>query len=135
MKKALEVEKIIDLCHDNKIEISSSIFLKPARNIEENILYVKSNYGEKFLKLLIINKSLQNLQTILLYLDELNVLNVVLKSPSILTLSFDEVKNRIEYLKNNDLPIVVDNGRFNKVFGLSKKNYEKLISEKKILYK
>ena len=135
LKKALEVEKIIDLCHDNKIEISSSIFLKPARNIEENILYVKSNYGEKFLKSLIINKSLQNLQTILPYLDELNVLNVVLKSPSILTLSFDEVKNRIEYLKNNDLPIVVDNGRFNKVFGLSKKNYEKLISEKRTLYK
>ena len=135
LKKALEVEKIIDLCHDNKIEISSSIFLKSAKNIEENILYVKSNYGEKFLKSLIINKSLQNLRTTLPYLDELNVLNVVLKSPSILTLSFDEVKNRIEYLKNNDLPIVVDNGRFNKVFGLSKKNYEKLISEKRTLYK
>ena len=49
-----------------------------------------------------------------------------MKSASILTLTLDEIKERKGLIDGLGESMVLPNGRFNSIFGLSKKNYQKL---------
>ena len=102
------------------------MFLKNAHELEESIDYVKSIYGEAYLKPLIVNKNVEYLKVVLPYLESLNVLPVVIKSASILTLSLEEIIERKEYIESHNGELVLPNGRFNSIFDMSKANYEKL---------
>lgn len=130
-KTAEEVEKIIIVCNENNISIVGGIFLKNANELEKTINYVRSNYGGEYLKPLIVNKSVEYLMVVLPYLDSLHVLPIVVNSASILTLSLEEIMERKQYIESNNEELVLSNGRFNSIFGLSKVNYKKLVSKKK----
>ena len=125
-----EIEKIIKVCRENNIEITGSVFKQSAEEIEKSIKFIKENYGKKYLKPLIINKKAEYLKIVFEYLDSLGVLETVIKSASILTLKFDEIKERKEYLDQIGEPMVLDNGRFNSIFGLSRKKYDMLVNKK-----
>ena len=129
-KPAEEVEKIIIICKKNNISIVGSMFLKNAHELEESIDYVKSTYGNAYLKPLIVNKNVEYLKVVLPYLESLNVLPVVIKSASILTLTLDEIIDRKEYIESIGEKLVLPNGRFNSIFGMTRANYRKLISKK-----
>lgn len=129
-KSAEEVEKIIIICKKNNISVVGGIFLKNAHELEESINYVRNTYGEAYLQPLIVNKNVEYLKVVLPYLDSLNVLSVVIKSASILTLTLDEIIERKEYIESIGEELVLSNGRFNSIFGLSKVNYRKLVSKK-----
>ena len=126
-KTANEIEKIVMMCKKNNIPITGSVFLKTADELKKSIEYVKSTYGEAYLKPLIVNKNVEYLKTVLPYLDSLNVLPVVIKSASILTLTLDEIMERKEYIESIGEELVLSNGRFNSIFGLSRVNYRKLV--------
>ena len=130
LKTADEIEKIIVVCNENKILITGSIFMKNADELEESINYVKSTYGETYLKPLIVNKNVEYLKVVLPYLDSLNVLPVVIKSASILTLTLEEIIERKEYIESIGEKLVLSNGRFNSIFGMTRANYRKLIGKK-----
>ena len=83
-----------------------------------------ANYSNKFLTSLIVNKDKKYLEKVFPYLDNLGVLDIVINSSSILTLSLDEIMERKEFIESIGAEIVVD-GKFNSIFGLSKKNYQK----------
>ena len=125
-----EIEKIVAICNENDIPITGGIFLKIADELEASINYVKNTYGEAYLKPLIINKKVEYLKVVLPYLDSLNVLPFVIKSASILSLSLDEIIERKEYIESHNGELVLSNGRFNSIFGLSRTNYKKLVGKK-----
>ena len=129
LKTADEIEKIVAICNENDIPITGGIFLKTADELKKSIEYVKSTYGEAYLKPLIVNKNVEYLKTVLPYLDSLNVLPVVIKSASILSLTLDEIMERKEYIDSHDGELVLSNGRFNSIFGLSRVNYRKLVGK------
>lgn len=131
-KTAEEVEKIIEVCKKNNIPITGSIFLKATEEIEKSINYIKENYGQAYLTPLIINKNVEHLKNVLPYLESLGVLPYVVKSASILTLTLDEIKERKDFVESNNDTLVLQNGRFNSVFGLSKSNYKKLTNKSNI---
>ena len=131
-KTAEEVEKIIEVCKKNNIPITGSIFLKATEEIEKSINYIKDNYGQAYLTPLIINKNVEHLKNVLPYLESLGVLPYVVKSASILTLTLDEIKERKDFVESNNDTLVLQNGRFNSVFGLSKSNYKKLTNKSNI---
>ena len=128
-RNASEIEEIIEVCRKNKIEISGSVFKRSAEEIEKNIEYIKNNYGEQYLKPLIINKNIEHINGVFTYLDELNVLPHVINSASILDLTIDEIKERKEFIDNLGENIITNKGKFNSLFGMSKKNYAKKIQE------
>ena len=128
-KTADEIDKIIVVCNENKISITGSIFMKNANELEESIDYVKNTYGKTYLKPLIVNKNVEYLKIVLPYLDSLNVLPVVIKSASILTLTLDEIIERKEYIESIGEELVLSNGRFNSIFGKSRANYRKLVGK------
>ena len=68
--------------------------------------------------------SVKKIKEIFPYLNSLGVLPTVINSASILTLSLDEIKERKQVLDYLGEPMVVGN-RYNSIFGLSKKNYQK----------
>ena len=87
-------------------------------------------FGKEYLHRLVINKSLNYLKQTLPYLQELGVLHIVPNSASILTLKLDEIMERKRYIESHGFDIVVD-GKFNYIFGLSRKRYQNLIAKNK----
>ena len=130
LKTADEIKRIVTICNENIISITGSVFYRTSDELEESIEYVKSIYGEAYLKPLIVNKNVEYLKVVLPYLDTLNVLPVVIKSASILSLTLDEIIDRKEYIDSHNGELVLPNGRFNSIFGLSRANYRKLIGKK-----
>ena len=127
-RTAKEIEEIIKVCNENGIEITGSIFKKSPKQLKENIEFIKQNYGEEYLTPLIISKNLKNLQKILPYLQSIGVLETVKNSASILSLTLEEIQERQAFAEKIGEPIVKD-GRFNSIFGLSRKNYQKKVKE------
>ena len=126
-KSADEIRKIVQVCRENGIEITGSVFLKSAKQLQENIDFLKENYDESYLSSLIVSKSAKQLREVFPYLDSLGVLENVKESASILTLTVDEIKTRKAFIESIGEDIVLDNGKFNSIFGLSKKNYAKKV--------
>ena len=124
IRTAKEIKEIIKVCKENEIEITGSIFQKSSKQLKENIEFIKQNYGEEYLTPLIISKNLKNLQKILPYLQSIGVLETVKNSASILILTLEEIQERQAFAEKIGEPIV-KNGRFNSIFGLSRKNYQK----------
>ena len=124
MKSADEIQRIIEACKANKIEITGSVLMKKSQDLNETINYLKLNHGDEYLKQLLIVISTKKIKEIFPYLDSLGVLPTVITSASILRLSLDEIKERKQVLDTLGEPMVVGN-RYNSIFGLSKKNYQK----------
>ena len=112
----------------NNIEIVGSIFQKKAKDLNETIQYLRTNWGNEYLKPLIIIISPKKIGQVFPYLDSLGVLPIVINSASILTLTLDEIKERKELLDYLGEPMVVKN-KFHKILGMSRKNYQKKLEE------
>ena len=65
------------------------------------------------------------------YLDELGVLETVRQSASILDLPLDDIRERKKIVDSIGEPMVLENGKFNSVFGMSRKRYAKRVSNVK----
>ena len=128
LKTAEEIEKIVLVCQKYNIAITGSVFNKTAEEIEDSCIYIKSKYGDVYLKALIVNKNKKHLEKVLPYLEELGVLPIVINSASILTLKLEEIIERKSVLDKLGEPMVKKN-KFNSIFGLSRKNYQKKLEE------
>ena len=64
-----------------------------------------------------------HLERVLPHLDEKGTLTSVIASPAILTLKFDEILEREDLISSIGEEDVV-NGRFNPIYGLSRKKYD-----------
>ena len=127
-RTAVEIKEIVEVCKENGIEITGSIFNKNSKQLKENIEYIKQNYGEEYLTPLIVSKNLKQLQKNLPYLQSIGVLETIKTSASILLLTLEEIKERQAFIESIGEPIVKEN-KFNSIFGLSRKNYQKKVKE------
>lgn len=134
-KTSEDIEKIIKVYIENNIPVTGNVFKKPAEEIEKSIDYIKENYGQAYLTPLIINKNVEHLKNVLPYLESLGVLPYVIKSASILNLTFEEIKERKDFIESNNDTLVLQNGRFNSIFGVSRANYKKLTNNKNSITK
>ena len=123
-----EIKKIEQVCKENGIEITGSIFSKNSKQLKENIEYIKQNYGEEYLTNLIVSKNLKHLQKTLPYLQSIGVLETIKTSASILSLTLEEIKERQAFIESIGETIVID-GKFNRIFGMPKKRYQKNVKE------
>ena len=127
-RTAAEIKEIVEVCNENGIEVTGSIFNKNSKQLKENIEYIKQNYGEEYLTPLIVSKNLKHLQKILPYLQSIGVLETIKTSATILTWTLDEIKERQAFIESIGEPIVKGN-KFNSIFGLSRKRYQKKVKE------
>ena len=127
-RTAVKIKEIVEVCKENRIEITGSIFLKNSKQLKENIEYIKQNYGEEYLTPLIVSKNLKHLQKTLPYLQSIGALETTKTSASILLLTLEEIKERQEFIESIGEPIVKGD-KFNSIFGLSRKNYQKKVKE------
>jgi len=127
-RTAAEIKEIVEVCKKNGIEVTGSIFNKNSKQLKENIEYIKQNYGEEYLTPLIVSKNLKHLQKTLPYLQSIGVLETIKTSASILLLTLEEIKERQAFIESIGEPIVKEN-KFNSIFGLSRKNYQKKVKE------
>lgn len=143
-RTAVEIKEIAKECQKNgieitgtvflrtaaeiRIEITGSIFFKNSKQLKENIEYMKQNYGEEYLTPLVVSKNLKHLQKTLPYLQSIGVLETIKTSASILILTVEEIKERQAFIESIGEPIVKGN-KFNSIFGLSRKNYQKKVKE------
>ena len=128
VKTAGEIKDIVEVCKENGIEITGSIFMKNSKQLKENIEYIKQNYGEEYLTPLIVSKNLKHLQKTLPYLQSIGALETTKTSASILLLTLEEIKERQAFIESIGEPIVI-HGKFNPIFGMPKKRYQKKVKE------
>ena len=127
-RTAGEIKEIVEVCKENGIEITGSIFSKNSKQLKENIEYIKQNYGEEYLTTLIVSKNLKHLQRTLPYLQSIGALETTKTSASILLLTLEEIKERQAFIESIGETIVID-GKFNRIFGMPKKRYQKNVKE------
>ena len=129
-KNAAEIEKIVEVCKKYNIEITGSIFLKKSSSLQKTIDFIIENYDERYLTPLIIIKEPKHLSEVMPYLDSLGVLEFIINSASILTLTKEEIEKRVEIIKllGED---IVKNGKFNSVFGMNKTRLNKKLNSYK----
>ena len=126
-KTADEIEKIVEVCNKNRIEITGSIFYKTAEKLNDNITYVKEKFGSEYIVPLIISKNIKQLKEVLPYLKEIGYLEYVKESASILSLTLEEIKERAQFIEQSGETFVTEKGKFNSIFGMSRKNYQKKV--------
>ena len=133
---------IADMHFDMQFKmLSDKIGIGEQRRYDQRVIlrkiinYIKENYGQAYLTPLIINKNVEHLKNVLPYLESLGVLPYVVKSASILTLTLDEIKERKDFVESNNDTLVLQNGRFNSIFGVSRANYKKLTNNKNSITK
>jgi hypothetical protein len=107
------------------------VFLKTAEQLKENIEYIKEEFGREYLLPLIVSKSNETLRKVLPYLQEKGYLEYLKNSASILNLTLEQIKERETFIKEKGDSIIDERGKFNSIFGLSKKKYEKRVAELK----
>ena len=130
LKSAEEIEKIIEVCKKYNIEITGSVFKKEASSLQKTIDFIIENYDERYLTPLIIIKEPKHLSEVMPYLDSLGVLEFIINSASILTLTKEEIEKRVEIIKLLGENIV-KNGKFNSVFGMDKTRLNKKLNSYK----
>ena len=128
-RTAEEIEKILEVCEENKIKLTGSVFLKTSKQLQENVDYIKEEFGQEYLMPLIVSKSNGTLKKVLPYLREKGYLEYVKGSASILGLTLEQIQERERFIEQQGESIIDQRGKFNLVFGLSKKNYEKRVSK------
>ena len=130
LKSAEEIEKIIEICKKYDIEVTGSVFLKKSSSLQKTIDFIIENYNERYLTPLIITKEPKHLSEVMPYLDSLGVLEFIINSASILTLTKEEIEKRVEIIKllGED---IVKNGKFNSVFGMNKTRLNKKLNSYK----
>ena len=127
-KSASEIEEIAKVCEKYGLDVSSTLFKKSAGSLEKSMEYVQKNYGNNYMTPLIVITDANHLQKVFPYLDNKGTLPALIASPAILTLKYDEILERerlISAIGESD----VINGRFNPIYGLSKKRYEEKTKE------
>lgn len=125
-----EIEEIIEVCKTYNIEIKGAVFLKKSSSLQKTIDFIIENYDERYLTPLIITKEPKHLSEVMPYLDSLGVLEFIINSASILTLTKEEIEKRVEIIKllGED---IVKNGKFNSVFGMNKTRLNKKLNSYK----
>ena len=127
-RTATGIKEIVKVCKENGIEVTGSVFTKNSKQLKENIEYIKQNYGEEYLTTLIVSKNLKHLQKTLPYLQSIGVLETIKTSASILSLTLEEIKERQVFIESIGEPIVKGN-KFNPIFGMIQKRYQKNVKE------
>lgn len=122
-KSASEIEDIALVCKKYEIDVTSTLFKKSASSLDKSLSYVQDNYGRTYMIPLVVVTDKSHLERVLPHLDEKGTLTSVIASPAILTLKFDEILEREDLISSIGEEDVV-NGRFNPIYGLSRKKYD-----------
>ena len=128
-RTAGEIKDIVKVCKENGIEITGSVFMKTAEKLKQNIDYIKENFGSEYLLPLVISKDNKNLRKVLPYLKEKGYIESIKSSASILSLTLDKIQERERFIEKLGEQVINSKGKFNSIFGMSKKNYEKRVKE------
>ena len=130
-RTADEIKDIIEVCRENNIKITGSVFSRAADKLQSSMDFIKEHYDSSYLTPLIIVKDAKHLSKVFPYLDELGVLGTVRQSASILGLPLDDIRERKNFIDSIGEPMVLENGKFNSVFGMSRKRYAERVSNVK----
>ena len=130
-RTADEIKDIVKVCRKNNIKITGRVFSRTADKLQSSINFIKVHYDSSYLTPLIIVKDAKHLSKVFPYLDELGVLETVRQSASILDLPLDDIRERKKFVDSIGEPMVLENGKFNSVFGMSRKRYAKRVSNVK----
>ena len=125
-KSADEIEDIISVCKKHGVEVNGSLFSKSASSLDKSMTYLSENYGRSYLEPLIVVIDSNHLGRVFPHLDSRGTLQAVISNPAILTLKFDEILDRENFIRSVGEEDIV-NGRFNSIYGLSRKEYDKKV--------
>ena len=126
-RSALEIEEIIKVCKKHGVEVNGSMFSKNASSLDKSMSYLKENYGENYLIPLIVVTEKSHLERVFPHLETKGSLEAVVTTPVVLSLKYDELLEREEFIKKIGEADIVK-GKFNSIYGLSRKKYKERVN-------
>ena len=128
-KKPGDLRETAKACVECGVEPVGLILSTKGEDIRENARFIKENYGDEYLERMILAQNPARLKTVLPYLEECGCLeSLLVGSCGILTLTQQEIEERMEVVKRSGDSILVD-GKFHPIFGQSRKKYEENYSK------
>lgn len=122
-KSADEIEDIAKVCEKYGLDVTATLFKKSAGSLDKSMSYLSENYGRSYLTPLIVVTDSNHLKKVFPYLDSRGTLPAVVTSPAILGLKFEEILEREKLIASCGESDIVK-GRFNPIYGLSRKKYD-----------
>lgn len=128
---AHEIEELLSIEYFKKHPdaLKGIVFKKKANDIKESINFIENELElpegvDLCTPLVFIHKKkhIADVVEFLRGIDE-NLISVLTVSASILNLPLDEIKLRFKVIMDNEMPIVVENGQFNSIFGMPRKRF------------
>lgn len=123
-KKTEEVEKIIQICLENEIPITGTIYHKKPDELLDTIEWIKQNYGKEYLLPQIIICDKEHVEQVFAYLKGRRCLEIIKNSQGIIRLTLEEIVEREIYIHQCRESFVID-GVFNPILGLSTELWKK----------
>lgn len=99
------VQEIVDICMENKIKIEPSVFRVNPKKFRESIEYIKSNYGERYVKLHIAMRDVEKLKVSMPLFNTLGLLPYTLIDASVFDLTRDQIVERTAVLLYSGVPL------------------------------
>lgn len=122
-KSADEICDIVNVCRKHNVDVTATMFKKSASSLDKSLTYVSESFGRSYMIPLIITVEKNHLQKVMPYLASKGTVEALISSPAILGLKFEEILEREKMVQAVGESDVV-NGRFNSIYGLSRKHYE-----------
>ena len=110
-----EIKKIIVLCKQYNIPIVEEMFKKSSNQLFETVFFVES-YGMDYELPMIVTRDVDEIKKIFELLDSKGALIALKNDQSILNLSYDEIKEKIDEIERSGENIVTNDGKFNPLF-------------------
>jgi len=119
-RNADEIREIIVLCKQYYIPIEEEIFERSSKQLFETITFVE-NYGIDYELPMVVTRDVDEIKKIFELLDSKQVLFALKNDQSILNLSYDEIKEKIEEIESSSKKILTNEGKFNPLFHINNK--------------
>lgn len=138
-RNARDVEKIFEICDEYGMFPESALFRRKLAELKESIDYVESNFGQRFVKPLVISKEASVLRNSMPYIDNLGgylnkpeLLLIAINEAKVLELTENELRERTAILNYLGIPIYSfkEKSKLEKlssVYTLSKGKYEEFL--------
>ena len=128
-KKPETVEKIIEVCEQNKIPVEPHIFRKKPQELTDCINWIRANYGNYYVLAHTVMTDLDKLKESMPTLQTLGLLLYSRQDPAIFSLSRDEIIERTGILTYLGLPLhhvnrVSQLDRIHRAFTFSSKSFD-----------
>ena len=119
----------IDVCKQHNLKLNNELFRVNINDLQENIDYIRENYSKDYITSATVTKNPKRVKEVFNYMESKELLRYLPNADFIFTLDIKKLKERVDYLIDNNLDIVEQN-EFNNILTMTTRKFNSLKNKK-----